>query len=120
MRAAGEGAGEEGMPTCKGGEMIQHGPGAVALPSTRGVLRALHLAPPPARRRGDDHAARGPRPPGGPVVVATWTTVRVLAFLALLAATARPVVPRLRRRPAAARDHRDAPARPTPPPLEDR
>ncbi|OWA02450.1 hypothetical protein B9W68_28690 [Streptomyces sp. CS227] len=55
-----------------------------------------------------------------PVVVATWTTVRVLAFLALLAATARPVVPRLRRRPAAARDHRDAPARPTPPPPEDR
>ncbi|WP_368509400.1 VOC family protein, partial [Streptomyces sp. KAI-27] len=45
-------------------------------------------------------------------MVATWTTVRVLAFLALLAATARPVVPRLRRRPAAARDHRDVPARP--------
>ncbi|MET7507096.1 hypothetical protein [Streptomyces albidoflavus] len=55
-----------------------------------------------------------------PVAVATWTTVRVLAFLALLAATARPVALHFRRRPAAARDHRDTPARPTPPPPEDR
>ncbi|AXQ58560.1 hypothetical protein [Streptomyces koyangensis] len=55
-----------------------------------------------------------------PVVVATWTTVRVLAVLAVAAATARPFVLRLRRLPAAARDHRDTPARPTPPTPEDR